>query len=174
MKANDKLYAMKMIDKKKVHEQKAASTTRAEREILDSVRSPFIVKLNFAFQTPYKLYLVMEFISGGHLFSHVQKQGAFTESKARFYAAEMILALGTLHQKGIAYRDLKPENILMDKYGHIKLIDFGLSKTQMRGNKMTNSVVGTIEYMAPEILQGSGYTKACDWWSFGIVLYEMV
>jgi serine/threonine protein kinase len=100
----------------------------AEREILEKINHPFIVKLHFAFQTPSKLYFVMDFLNGGELFYHLKREGRFTESRTVFYSAEILLALDCLHKNGIIYRDLKPENVLLDSDGHIKLTDFGLSK----------------------------------------------
>ncbi len=100
----------------------------AEREILEKINHPFIVKLHFAFQTPTKLYFVMDFLNGGELFYHLKKEGRFTESRTVFYAAEILCALDCLHKNGVIYRDLKPENVLLDAEGHVKLTDFGLSK----------------------------------------------
>lgn len=99
-----------------------------ERIILEHIESPFIVKLHFAFQTPERLYFVMDFLNGGELFYHLRKETLFEENRARFYVVEMVLALEVLHKNGIIYRDLKPENVLLDSVGHIKLTDFGLSK----------------------------------------------
>ena len=107
----------------------------------------------------------MDFLNGGELFYHLRKETYFAESRARFYTAEMILALEVLHNNGVIYRDLKPENVLLDSEGHIKLTDFGLSKLQSSSNKMTFTFCGTPEYLAPEIIKGSGHNSAVDSWS---------
>lgn len=117
----------------------------------------------------------MEFVNGGELFWHLNQVGRFSEERARFYAAELILALDYLHTHGIIYRDLKPENILIDSDGHVKLTDFGLSKDGLdETDGMTESFVGTTEYLAPEIIKDKKYTYSVDWYSFGLVLYEMI
>jgi serine/threonine protein kinase len=108
------------------------------------------------------------------LFFHLRRAQRFTEEKTRFYAAEVILALNYLHSMGIIYRDLKPENVLLDEEGHIKLTDFGLSKKFFPEENITYSMCGTPEYLAPEILKASGHTQAADYWSFGILIYEML
>lgn len=133
--------------------------------ILEKLNHPFIVKLHYAFQTPEKLYFVIDFLNGGELFWHLRKEHRFSEDRTRFYAAEIVLALECLHKNGVIYRDLKPENVLLDKDGHIKLTDFGLSKTGISGDNMSYTFCGTPEYLAPEIVKGSGHNKAVDWWS---------
>ena len=126
-----------------------------ERNLLASLTSHFTVQMEFAFQTEDKLYFVMEFVSGGELYFHMKQRGSFTEEMIRFYASEIVVALEVLHSKGVIYRDLKPENLLLDADGHIKVSDFGLSKEGLdQQNKMTYSICGTPEYMAPEILNG--------------------
>lgn len=130
-----------------------------ERNLLANLTSHFTVQMEFAFQTEDKLYFVMEFIGGGELLFHIRQRGSFTEEMIRFFAAEIVLALEMLHSKGVVYRDLKPENLLLDEDGHIKVSDFGLSKEGLdQQNKMTYSVCGTPEYIAPEILKCQGHT----------------
>ena len=127
----------------------------AERDILEKIDSPFIVKLHYAFQTPAKLYFVMDFLNGGELFYHLRKDQKFSERRACFYAAQLVEALRCLHANGIIYRDLKPENVLLDHEGYIKITDFGLSKQGLETNKAgarTYSYCGTPEYLAPEII----------------------
>ena len=128
----------------------------------------------YAFQTGEKLYLILEYMCGGELFRHLNKEGIFLEDTAIFYLCEIILALQHLHRQGIIYRDLKPENILLDAEGHIKLTDFGLCKEHIEDDTVTHTFCGTIEYMAPEILMRSGHGKAVDWWSLGTLLYDML
>ena len=129
--------------------------------------SPFIVRLCYAFQTSAKLYFVMEFLPGGELFFHLRKEKRFLEPRAVFYAAEIALAIECLHKNNIIYRDLKPENVLMDKEGHVKITDFGLSKQGVAlGGKKAYTFCGTPEYLAPEIIKGVGHDRAVDWWSF--------
>jgi serine/threonine protein kinase len=141
-------------------------TPLAERDILEKIRSPFIVQLQYAFQTPEKLYLVMEYLPGGELFHHLRKEKRFVEERAVFYAAEITLALECLHSNGIIYRDLKPENILLARTGHLKITDFGLSKQGVTaGVNKAYTFCGTPEYLAPEIIKGTGHDKAVDWWS---------
>ena len=137
---------------------------------------PFIMGLEFAFQDADRLYLIMEFVNGGELFFHLkQVKGGFDENRARFYASEMMLALEYLHKSGVVYRDLKPENVLIDSEGHIRLTDFGLSKAGLDENDgLTESFCGTPEYLAPEIIRDKEYGYSVDWYSFGLVLYEML
>lgn len=128
----------------------------------------------YAFQTGGKLYLILEYLSGGELFMHLEREGIFLEDTASFYLSEIVLALEHLHQEGIIYRDLKPENILLDAQGHVKLTDFGLCKESIQDGAMTHTFCGTIEYMAPEILTRTGHAKAVDWWSLGALMYDML
>ena len=138
------------------------------------VTHPFVVKLHYAFQTNETLYFVTDFLNGGELFFHLCNEIRFTEARAKFYAAEMVLALEHLHSEGIIYRDLKPENVLLDNKGHIKITDFGLSKMKQGDNDLTNTFCGTPEYLAPEIVLNVGHTFGVDWWSLGMLLYEMI
>ncbi|XP_020282340.1 ribosomal protein S6 kinase beta-1-like [Pseudomyrmex gracilis] len=168
-------FAMKVLRKASiVRNQKDTAHTKAERNILESVKHPFIVDLKYAFQTGHKLYLILEYMCGGELFRHLNDEGIFMEDTARFYLCEITLALQHLHLQGIIYRDLKPENILLDAEGHIKLTDFGLCKEHIQEGAVTHTFCGTIEYMAPEILTRSGHGKAVDWWSMGSLLYDML
>ncbi|XP_061763907.1 ribosomal protein S6 kinase beta-2-like isoform X1 [Nerophis ophidion] len=170
-----KIFAMKVLRKAKiVCNAKDTAHTRAEREILETVRHPFIVDLLYAFQTGGKLYLILEYLSGGELFMQLEKEGIFLEDTACFYLGEIILALGHLHSSGIIYRDLKPENIMLNHQGHIKLTDFGLCKESIHDGSITHTFCGTIEYMAPEILTRSGHNRAVDWWSLGCLMYDMM
>ncbi|KAM7084881.1 ribosomal protein S6 kinase beta-2 isoform 3-T3 [Molossus nigricans] len=170
-----KIYAMKVLRKAKiVRNAKDTAHTRAERNILESVKHPFIVELAYAFQTGGKLYLILECLSGGELFTQLEREGIFLEDTACFYLAEITLALGHLHSHGIIYRDLKPENIMLSSQGHIKLTDFGLCKESIHEGVVTHTFCGTIEYMAPEILVRSGHNRAVDWWSLGALMYDML
>jgi protein-serine/threonine kinase len=168
---------MKVLSKKVIVQKKEVAHTVGERNILvrtATTDSPFIVGLKFSFQTPTDLYLVTDFMSGGELFWHLQKEGRFNEQRAKFYIAELILALQHLHQHHIVYRDLKPENILLDANGHVALCDFGLSKANLTKNDTTNTFCGTTEYLAPEVLlDEQGYTKMVDFWSLGVLVFEM-
>ncbi|XP_031631058.1 ribosomal protein S6 kinase beta-1 [Contarinia nasturtii] len=171
----NQFFAMKVLKKVSIlRTQKDTAHTRAERNILEAVKHPFIVELNYAFQTDGKLYLILEYLSGGELFMHLEREGIFLEDTACFYLSEIILALEHLHALGIIYRDLKPENILLDAEGHVKLTDFGLCKEHIQEGIVTHTFCGTIEYMAPEILTRSGHGKAVDWWSLGALMYDML
>lgn len=176
-KDSQRIYAMKVLSKQVIVKKKEIAHTIGERNILvrtANTESPFIVGLKFSFQTPTDLYLVTDFMSGGELFWHLQKEGRFSEERAKFYIAELVLALEHLHDHDIVYRDLKPENILLDANGHIALCDFGLSKANLTGNGTTNTFCGTTEYLAPEVLlDESGYTKMVDFWSLGVLIFEM-
>ncbi|RMZ74746.1 hypothetical protein DV737_g5780, partial [Chaetothyriales sp. CBS 132003] len=176
-KDTQRIYAMKVLSKKVIIQKKEIQHTIGERNILVRTAmadSPFIVGLKFSFQTPTDLYLVTDFMSGGELFWHLQKEGRFKEDRAKFYIAELILALKHLHEHDIVYRDLKPENILLDANGHIALCDFGLSKANLTKNDTTNTFCGTTEYLAPEVLlDEQGYTKMVDFWSLGVLVFEM-
>uniref|UniRef100_A0A674CNJ6 Ribosomal protein S6 kinase n=1 Tax=Salmo trutta TaxID=8032 RepID=A0A674CNJ6_SALTR len=163
-----KLYAMKVLKKAAiVQKAKTAEHTRTERQVLEHIRqSPFLVTLHYAFQTQTKLHLIL----GERWRDH------FSEEEVRIYIGEIILALEHLHKLGIVYRDIKLENILLDSEGHLVLTDFGLSKEFLEEEKeRTYSFCGTIEYMAPEIIRGkSGHGKSVDWWSLGILMFELL
>uniref|UniRef100_A0AAV2LS08 Ribosomal protein S6 kinase n=1 Tax=Knipowitschia caucasica TaxID=637954 RepID=A0AAV2LS08_KNICA len=167
------LYAMKVL-KKATLKVRDRVRSKMERDILAEVNHPFIVKLHYAFQTEGKLYLILDFLRGGDLFTRLSKEVMFTEDDVKFYLAELALALDHLHSLGIIYRDLKPENILLDEEGHIKITDFGLSKEANDQDKRAYSFCGTIEYMAPEVVNRRGHTQSADWWSFGVLMFEML
>lgn len=172
-----KLYAQKQFRKASITvHKKLVEQTKTERMILESVnRHPFVVKLYYAFQDHEKLYLILEYAQGGELFTHLAVERMFSEDVAAFYMAEMVLALEHLHQNvGVIYRDLKPENCLLDAEGHLLLTDFGLSKVAISEDDRCNSSLGTIEYMAPEVIQGKPYGKACDWWSLGALGFDLL
>ncbi|KAH9904206.1 protein kinase-like domain-containing protein [Xylariomycetidae sp. FL2044] len=176
-KDSGRIYAMKVLSKKVIVQKKEVAHTVGERNILVRTAtsdSPFIVGLKFSFQTQNDLFLVTDYMSGGELFWHLQKEGRFDEKRAKFYIAELILAIQHLHRNDIVYRDLKPENILLDANGHIALCDFGLSKANLTKNDTTNTFCGTTEYLAPEVLlDEAGYTKMVDFWSLGVLVFEM-
>ncbi|KDQ16691.1 hypothetical protein BOTBODRAFT_30613 [Botryobasidium botryosum FD-172 SS1] len=174
-KDTSRIYALKTIRKKMLASRPGEIThILAERTVLALVNNPFIVPLKFSFQSQDKLYLVMSFVNGGELFFHLQREGKFGQDRSRFYAAELLCALEHLHGFNVVYRDLKPENILLDYTGHIALCDFGLCKLNMSQNDKTNTFCGTPEYIAPELLKNEGYTKTVDWWTLGVLLYEML
>ncbi|KAH6614525.1 kinase-like domain-containing protein [Chaetomium sp. MPI-SDFR-AT-0129] len=175
------LYALKVLRKDKVIMLRQIDHVYDERRILDQVQGhPFITSFVTSFSDQYHLYMVLEYVPGGEIFSHLRKSRRFSEEVARFYAAEIVLTLEYLHehQGGIAYRDIKPENLVLDAEGHIKLVDFGFAKrlgTDESGNpKKTYTLCGTPEYMAPEVIRGEGYTTAVDWWALGILIYEFL
>jgi len=173
-KDTETLYAMKILKKSHILKRNQVEHTKTERNVLEYIQHPFIVALRFAFQTKTKLYLVLDYYSGGELFFYLGKEGKFSESRAKFYAAQIVLALQYLHELGIVYRDLKPENVILDHYGNIALTDFGLSKEGISDNTSATSFCGTPEYLAPEILRRVGHGKAADWWSLGALIYEML
>ncbi|KAJ2726131.1 hypothetical protein GGI07_000770 [Coemansia sp. Benny D115] len=169
-------YAMKVLRKASILlKRRQIAFTMSERSILSEVQHPFIVKLYYAFQSNSKLYLIMEYVAGGELFTHMANERIFTDDQAVFYAAELVLALAHLHSLGIVFRDIKPENCLLDRHGHLVLTDFGLSKTALGEDGRTSTFCGTPSYMAPEVLESAGsYDFSVDWWSLGILLYEML
>ncbi|RKP18588.1 serine/threonine protein kinase 15, partial [Rozella allomycis CSF55] len=171
-------YAVKVISKRHMKSKADVERILLERNILAMVDNPFIVKLFYSFQTFDQLYMVMEYLNGGDLLSLLESAGHFGESWAQFYTAELVLAVEHLHSLGIVHRDIKPQNLLIDKRGHLKLADFGLSRMHNASSGLimpkTNSFVGTPEYLAPEMLLGSGYDESVDWWDVGIILYEIL
>ena len=176
-KTTGKLYAQKQFKKASLNmRRQLVEQTKTERAILESVNShPFVVKLYYAFQDHSKLYLLLEYAQGGELFERMRTEHMLPESTAAFYMAEMVLALEHLHRDlGVVYRDLKPENCLLDAEGHLLLTDFGLSKVAVDGEHRCNSMLGTLEYMAPEVILQKSYGTAVDWWSFGVLGFDML
>uniref|UniRef100_A0A8C4QIJ9 Protein kinase domain-containing protein n=1 Tax=Eptatretus burgeri TaxID=7764 RepID=A0A8C4QIJ9_EPTBU len=174
-KADSHYYAIKVLQKRSIIKRKEEKHIMAERNVLlKNISHPFLVGLHYSFQTTDKLYFVLDYINGGELFFHLQKEQCFLEPRARFYSAEIASAIGYLHSINIVYRDLKPENILLDSEGHLKLTDFGLCKEGILPNDTTSTFCGTPEYLAPEVLQKQAYDRTVDWWCLGSVLYEML
>jgi len=174
-------YAMKVLKKAVIVRNKETKEidqdinvhAKLERDVLAAVTHPFIVDLKYAFQARNKVYLIMEYLAGGELFMQLQKERMLMEDTAIFYLSQILLALEHLHQNGIIYRDLKPENIMLDRQGHVKLTDFGCIK-ESTDEELSFTFCGTVEYMAPEILNRSGHGKEVDWWSFGILIHDML
>ncbi|KAJ3227679.1 hypothetical protein HK099_000784 [Clydaea vesicula] len=164
-------YAMKALKKSEIVRLKQVEHTLNEKKILAQVSMPFTVNLFCTFQDSVHLFLVLEYVSGGELFSYLRKAGRFPAEVAKFYAAEVVLAFEHLHERDIIYRDLKPENLLVDSKGNIKITDFGFAKFVP---DQTWTLCGTPDYLAPEIIQSKGYGKAVDWWALGILIYEMI
>jgi protein-serine/threonine kinase len=167
-------YAMKVLRKDKIIGQNLTKYAMTERNVLSYIRHPFIVGLNFAFQTRDKLFLILDYASGGDLGSYLAKERRFNEYRAKTYMCEVILALEELHRRDIIFRDLKPDNIVLDEEGHAKLTDFGLSKEGVLDNTMASSFCGSVAYLAPEVLKRQGHGKAVDWYLLGVLFYEML
>lgn len=170
IKDNEKMYACKIIKKKKVLQ--AILRLKEEVNALQNINSPFVTKIHHVFQDEFKLYLIQEYVARDFL-ELLSYKKILTENEARFYFVEIYLALSDIHKKNIVYRDLKPENILIDNDGHIKLCDFGLCK-KLKKTEKTYSVCGTIEYESPEVILGQGHDLSTDYWSLGVLLYELV
>ncbi|XP_015437526.1 PREDICTED: nascent polypeptide-associated complex subunit alpha, muscle-specific form-like isoform X2 [Dufourea novaeangliae] len=169
------VYAVKCLKKDVVLEDDDVECTLIERKVLTlATRHPYLCHLFCTFQTDSHLFFVMEYLNGGDLMFHIQKSGRFSETRARFYAAEIWSGLNFLHKKGIVYRDLKLDNVLLDFEGHIRIADFGMCKLQIFLDRTADTFCGTPDYMAPEIIKGLKYNQAVDWWSYGVLLYEML
>lgn len=179
-KESGKLFAMKVLTKSELAKRNQIEHTNTEKFILSKFKHPFLVKMYFSFQTSDKLYMVLEYAEAGELFYHLKKAKRFPEDLARFYAAEILLAIEMLHQNDIIYRDLKPENILVCQDGHLKLADFGLAKTGITGvggsskGTTTKTFCGTPDYLSTEMIEGHPHGKGVDWWAFGVFLYEIL
>ena len=167
------IFVMKILKKNDIIKQKQVDHVYSEFNILTMLKHPFIVQLfGYNFEDPKYIYFIMEYIQGGELFTLLRTKGTFPVPQTKFYIAHIITIFEYLHSKNIVYRDLKPENILINKNGYLKLTDFGFAK-QLE-NEKTYTLCGTPEYLAPEIILNKGHGKAVDWWTLGILLYEML
>lgn len=175
VRATGKMYACKKLEKKRIKKRKGEAMALNEKQILQKVNSRFVVSLAYAFETREALCLVLTLMNGGDLKFHIHNMGnpGFEEERAIFYAAEIAAGLEHLHQERIVYRDLKPENILLDDFGHVRISDLGLA-VEIPENETIRGRVGTVGYMAPEVVKNERYTFSPDWWGLGCILYEMI
>lgn len=162
---------MKVLRKTEIVRLRQVEHVNAERYILSRVHHPFVVDLFATFQDSLNVYMLMSYVPGGELFTHLRRAQRFTPDVTRFYLATIILALKYLHSFNVIYRDLKPENLLLDSRGYLRLTDFGFAKIV---DDRTWTLCGTPEYLAPEIIQSDGHGKAADWWACGVLCYEML
>ncbi|XP_033125125.1 protein kinase C iota type-like [Anneissia japonica] len=170
-----RIYAMKVIKKELVNDEEDIDWVQTEKHVFETASNhPFLVGLHSCFQTKSRLFFIIEFVSGGDLMFHMQRQRRLPEEHARFYSAEICLALNFLHEKGIIYRDLKLDNVLLDSEGHIKLTDYGMCKEGLRPGDTTSTFCGTPNYIAPEILSGEDYDYSVDFWALGVLMFEML
>uniref|UniRef100_A0A8C7DJ93 Protein kinase C n=1 Tax=Oncorhynchus kisutch TaxID=8019 RepID=A0A8C7DJ93_ONCKI len=175
LKKNEQIYAMKVVKKELVHDDEDIDWVQTEKHVFEQASTnPFLVGLHSCFQTESRLFLVIEYVNGGDLMFHMQRQRKLPEEHARFYAAEICIALNFLHEKGIIYRDLKLDNVLLDHEGHIKLTDYGMCKEGIRPGDTTSTFCGTPNYIGPEILRGEDYGFSVDWWALGVLMFEMM
>ncbi|KAK3094443.1 hypothetical protein FSP39_001792 [Pinctada imbricata] len=177
VRATGKMYACKKLEKKRIKKRNGERMALNEKQILQKVNSRFVVSLAYAFETKEALCLVLTIMNGGDLKFHIHNMGnpGFEEERAVFYAAEITCGLEDLHDKGIVYRDLKPENILLDDHGHVRISDLGLAEEVPEGETPTiKGRVGTVGYMAPEVVKNERYSFSPDWWGLGCIIYEMI
>ena len=166
-----KHHALKILKKSEILRLKQVDHIKSEVVILKMVSHPFIVNLLGHFQDERKLYMVLEYVHGGELFSHLRREGRFSDQTGRYYASQIVLAFAYLHGMQIVYRDLKPENLLIQTTGALKITDFGFAK---QVQEKTWTLCGTPEYLAPEIIQSKGHGKPVDWWALGVLIFEML
>lgn len=172
-KLNGKYYAMKRIRKDVLIEKKQIENTKNEKKILLNLEHPFLLGMSYVIQNDLRIYFFLDFIEGGNLYQNLFKVKRFPEQTVKFFAAQLVLAFGLLHDEMIVHRDLKPENVLLGSDGYIKLADFGLAKSLNKNKPLTYSFWGTTEYLAPEIIKDEGHSFTVDWWTLGILIYEL-